>query len=492
MSIPANTIVSVNPGVIDSGGNPLSLNGVFLTQSLLVPVDTPKAFTSLATVSGFFGPSSTEYTTAATYFLGYDNSFKKPGTIYFAAYAAVARAAWLQSGSLASMTLAQLQALSGTLIITVDGTLRTSLTINMATAVSFTDAATKITAGFSGSPILCTWNAVLSVFIITSVTTGATSTMTFATGTLSASLLFTSATGATISQGLAVDTPFTAMNRVTSATQNWVSFTTLWEPSIADKTLFAVWTNDQNQRYLYVQWDTDAQAIVQGSTTNFGKIAKTALYDAVASIYNTLKVASFVLGSIASIDFSRQNGRITEAFKHQAGLTATVTDENIAAILLENGYSFYGSYATANDNFVFLYNGQISGRWLWIDTYIGQIYINSQFQVALMSLLTSVGSIPYEEAGYGLIRAALADIIEAALNFGNIRSGVTLSQAQAAQVNSQAGLDVATIIEQTGWYLQILDPGSVVRGLRGTPIINFWYTDGGSVQQINMASIDIL
>ena len=51
---------------------------------------------------------------------------------------------------------------------------------------------------------------------------------------------------------------------------------------------------------------------------------------------------------------------------------------------------------------------------------------------------------------------------------------------------------MATIIEQQGYYLQILDPGAQVRGNRGTPVINFWYTDGGAVQKITIASIDIL
>jgi hypothetical protein len=67
-----------------------------------------------------------------------------------------------------------------------------------------------------------------------------------------------------------------------------------------------------------------------------------------------------------------------------------------------------------------------------------------------------------------------------------------LSESQKAQVNNAAGLDVASIIETQGFYLQILDPGSQVRAARGTPVINFWYTDGGAVQQITVASIDVM
>lgn len=65
------------------------------------------------------------------------------------------------------------------------------------------------------------------------------------------------------------------MDMVKSKTQNWVDFMTIWEPVIADKTAFAVWTNAQNQRFAYIVWDTDAQAIIGGSyTTAFVYILK--------------------------------------------------------------------------------------------------------------------------------------------------------------------------------------------------------------------------
>ena len=493
MTIPASDIVVVNPGVVGSGGSSLALNGVILSKNTLLPTGAVRSFASADAVSNFFGPASDEYALAQIYFLGFDNSTIKPGALLFAPYVDTARAAWLQSGSLAALSLADLQALSGVLTVTVDGTAFTSSAINLATATSFSDAATKITAGFTGvGKPTCTWNAVNSTFTLTSSTTGASSTITYATGTLSAGLMLTAATGAILSQGDTADTPATAMDNVKSKTQNWVDFMTIWEPVTADKTAFAVWTNNQNQRYAYIVWDTDAQAIVNGSTTNFGYLAKTAAYDGVVPVYNTKELAAFVLGAVASIDFSRTNGRITAAFKSQPGFTATVTDQQIAANLLANGYSFYGAYATANDNFNFLYNGQMTGKWKWLDTFVDQVYLNSQFQLALISLLTSVKSIPYNESGYSLIRAAMIDPITAGLNFGSIRTGITLSASQKAQVNQAAGLDVSTIIEQQGYYLQILDPGAQVRGNRGTPVINFWYTDGGAVQKITVASIDIM
>lgn len=494
MTIPVSDIVTINPGVIGTGGNPLSLNGVILSQNTLLPSSQVRSFTSSDAVKSFFGPSSAEYAISQVYFAGFDNKTLTPGTLYFAPYVLTNSAAWLQSGSFAGVTLTQLQAIpAGTLIVTVDGTLFTSSSINLSAASSFTNAAALIAAAFTGTgKPTCTWNAVNSTFTLTSTTTGASSTITYATGTISTSLLFTAATGAILSQGEVADTAATAMANVIANTQNWGSFMTLWEPVTAEKTNFAIWTKAQNQRYLYVAWDTDAQAAVNGSTTNFGYLAKTAAYEGVMPVYNTKELAAFVLGTVASIDFNRRNGRITGAFKQQSGLAATVTDQQTSKNLLANGYSYYGAYATAADNETFLYSSQITGKWKWMDTFVNQVYLNAQLQLALISLLTGVNSVPYNESGYSLIRAAMNDPISQALNNGTIRSGVTLSALQIAQVNQVTGRDVSDIIQQTGYYLQVLDPGAQVRGNRGTPVINFFYTDGGAVHTITVASIDIL
>lgn len=576
MTIPASQIVSVNPGVLSSGGNPLALNGVILSQNLLLPTGKVQSFDGAQSVSEFFGPSSLEYSVAQTYFLGYDNSTIKPNNIFFAPYAAAARSAWLQSGSLAGMTLAQLNAIpAGRLLATVDGNVFESASINLSTASSFSNAASTISSAFSGSGApTCDWNPINSTFNLNSTTTGTGSTITAAQGTsgtgsactssgttltiggtvtgtfsvgdvvegtdstntippnttitailtgsggagtytisaaaspgnltscavtgfdsegtIAIDLKLTAGSGAILSQGQAVDTPASAMANVIANTQNWVAFMTLFEPTLSNKENFAIWTNAQNQRYAYLAWDTDSNAIVNGNTTCFGYVVDQAEYQAIMPLYNTVYLAAFVLGAIASINFSQTNGRITAAFKSQSGFIPTVTNEQIGSNLLANGYSFYGAYATANTNFNFLYNGQISGEWQWLDLFVDQVYLNSQFQLALMELLTNVGSIPYNQAGYSLIRSAMNDPIAAAINFGSIRAGVVLSSAQIAEINNAAGVNAAAIIQQQGYYLQILDPGSVVRGNRGTPVINFWYTDGGAVQMISLASIDVI
>jgi hypothetical protein len=297
------------------------------------------------------------------------------------------------------------------------------------------------------------------------------------------------------------------MDRVAALTQNWVSFTTSFEPDIDTKELFATWAQNQKYRYLYVAWDTDAQAVVNGSTSCFGYIAISSAFDCVACISGDEAAATaqdetledvvrdtgiFLLGAIGSINVQQTNGRITAAFKSQGGLPVGVYDQTASFNLLANGYSYYGQYNEINNLFNFLYNGQMPGIWKWVDTFVDQVFLNSQFRLALISLLTQITSDPYTQAGYNLIRAAMQDPINQMLNFGGIRAGVVLSESQKAQVNIAAGRDVAGTIEQQGYYLQILDPGAQARANRETPIINFWFTDGGAIQKITLASIDIL
>ena len=149
MSIPASAIVSVNPGVISAGGNALVLNGLMLTANAAIPIGTVQPFSNQPAVANFFGATSAEAQLAQNYFSGYDNSTLKPGNLLFSQYPTSAVAGYLRGGSVAALTLTQIQGLTGTLTVTVDGTTATSSTINLSAATSYSNAATIIQAGFT-------------------------------------------------------------------------------------------------------------------------------------------------------------------------------------------------------------------------------------------------------------------------------------------------------------------------------------------------------
>lgn len=508
MSIPANELVSVLPGVLGAGGAAVALSGLILTANTAVPIGTVQTFAEAADVSTFFGPSSDEAAMANVYFAGFNNSTQKPGELLFSQYPTASVAAYTRSGSFAGVTLAQLQAITpGILTFTVDGVVKNSASINLSGATSFSNAATLITAAFSGggTPVV-TYDAIRQAFVATSPTTGASSTMTFGSGTISSALKFTQAAAAQLSQGSAAYTPAAAMAGVVGANSKWASFMTMFEPLLADKIAFGTWTAQQNNRFAYVVWDTDANAIVNGDTTAYGPQAKLlglsgsiplsgdAAAAAAAGITMTALVrplAAFVMGIAASLDFDATNGRTTFAYRSQGGLVPGATNATVANNLIGNGYNFYGDYATSSQNFQFLQTGSVIGDFKWADSYYNQIWMNAQFQLDLMNFMASAGSVPYNAFGYSSIETVLLPSISQALNFGAIRQGVTLAGNQIVAVNAAAGKKVDTVISSRGWYLDIKDPGAVARAARESPNMTFYYADGGSIQKMELGSINI-
>ncbi len=492
-SIPASAIVNVLPNVISAGGSGLDLVGVILDSNDRIPFGAPISFSSPADVIAYFGGGTPEALAASTYFQGYDGSSVKPAKLYFSRYVAAAVAAFLRSGSLKSMTLAQLKALSGVLTIAVSGTNKTSSNIDLSAATSFSNAATIIQAAFTSPGFTVAYDSIIGAFVFTTTATGGTVTLSYATGTLSAGLKLTQAAGAVLSAGSAGMVPADGMEKLIAQTQDFVTFTTLFDPTDAGAVEFAAWADGKNDRYLYVPWTNNAAATASNDTTTIAPLIIAAGYSSVAPIYdpsNGVNVAAFLMGAIASLDTSALNGRATMAFRTGA-ITAGVVNETDSQHLIENGYNFVGAYATANDGFTFFYPGQVTGDFSWIDSWVAQVWLNNSLQLALMTLLTSIGQVPYNADGYALIEAAMSDPVEIALNFGAIRAGVSLSNLQKAEINNAAGADVAGTVESRGWYISVRNAAPAVRAARGSPAIHLWYTDGQSVQKITVNSLAV-
>ncbi|KPA87289.1 Protein of unknown function (DUF3383) [Pseudomonas asplenii] len=488
MTIPASQIAQVIPGVLSAAGAAINLNGLILTHNTYVPIGTIPGFAIADDVASYFGSASLEASLATIYFNGYENSTKKPGKLYFAQYPSAPVAAYLRSGSLASTTLAQIKAVTGSLSIVIDGTAKTAASIDLSTATSFSSAAALLSTALS---VPVTFDSIKSAFIVSSSTTGVTSTIDFATGTAAAGLLLTNATGAVTSQGAVAGVPGTFMDALVAKTQNWFGFTTTWEPVTADKNLFSAWANGKADRFAYAGYDSDVNASAIGNTTTWGYYLQSTKSSGTIPIFGDVTHAVFALSWAACLDFDRLNGRATLAFRYQSGLAASVTDATIASNLKANGYNFYGAYANATEDFLFMYPGSISGKWAWADSFANQVWMNANFQADLIKLAMSLGTIPYNADGYGLIEASIAGTRAEALNFGAIRTGTTLDPLQVAAITNAVGSDVSPTIIESGSYFQVVPATAAVRAARTTPSITFYYADGGSIQQFTVASIEI-
>lgn len=72
------------------------------------------------------------------------------------------------------------------------------------------------------------------------------------------------------------------------------------------------------------------------------------------------------------------------------------------------------------------------------------------------------------------------------------RAAEQLSDGEVTELQNMLGFDASASIEAKGWYLQIQDATAAVRAARASPPMTLVYTDGESIQQLDLASICVV
>lgn len=493
-SIPASRIVSVVPSAIGTGGTALSMSTLLISPTTSPRIIGVREFGSAAEVGQVFGLLSDEYAFAERYFLGYEGATKIPERLWMAGDKSAALPAVLQSATLRSVTLDDIKQ-AGALDLVIDGT-NYSLTIDLTAATSFSDAASIITTALTTAtaPASCAFVAAAQVFEITTTATGTAATIPLATGAMAEVLRLSEAEGAQAENGTAAMTVAEARSYYIGFTSNFAVFADLVEPDADTKREIAEWTTLRRSRFMSVVQDTTGGALVANNPASFGAWLTETEQDGTLPYFGSIDKIAALCGGIAAIDFKRLNGRRNIMFMSQAGLSADVTNEADYTALISNGYTFYAAFATANDRFQFQTNGAVAGKFRWADNYINQIYFNSQMQLAKMKMLKFYGSIPYNDTGKSYQRAASLDPINEMLRFGGIRPLInpdSLSEQQKSVIRAQAGQDIIPDLLTKGWVHLVYDADAQTRGNRGSMPETVWYTDGGSVQSVNLASVNV-
>ena len=503
MSIPASQIVTVNPRLLTPGGTDLEFNGLLLTKNASIPSSQfVLPFADPESVGAYFGTESDEYAAAVIYFQGYNNSFKKPRALYVAPRVDADRVAFIRGGAfgtLVSDTLANLKLItSGTLTLTLGADTESIAGLDFSAATSLSDIAatiqTAIRAETGAAWVAATveYSSLFDAFVITTGTAGKNVGVGYASGTVADALNLTEATGAILSPGMDAMTEAANMEAILDLTTNFVCFTTVWKATQSEVLAFAQWASGKGVNYLYVFWDNDAANLVPNSTSTIAAALKAANAGATAGVWNSLSYAAMILGTAASIDWNRRQGTITFAFKNQDGLAANVITGTNATNLKAQGLNFMGDYATRNDNFIFMYPGNMFGSWKWIDTYLNAVWLNNALQVAIMAGLEQSPRVPYNDEGYTLVKAWCMDPINRALYNGIIDTGVTLSESQKAELFREAGEDISVTLNTDGFFLKVSEPSPAIRVNRDSPECSLWYTYGGSIHRIDLASTAVV
>lgn len=494
-TIPLSVDFNITPNVVTPAGDAVDANGLMLTDNELVPVGAVVSYFSAADISALMGSDSKEFLAGQQYFNGYENSSVIPGELLMSRIVTEDVAGYLLSGNLKGVPLATLKAIpAGTITLTVDGTSVTSTSIDLSTATSFTDIASKLQTGIGTTKVAVEWLSVANRFIIRSATTGDDSAVSYATaGALATGLLLTAATAATVSPGSDAVTPTETMNDIINTNQNWILFQVLIELTDPEKTELCAWASGSKNRYGYVVHDPSAAPTVANNPACFVQSVVVANgYESVFPVYGSYLYATTALAYAASINFARTNGRISFKFRAFPGLSPNVSDLSTAQALKSNGYNFYGSYSLNKTMKQYTSDGAITGKFVWLDTFIDQVWINANLVSAYAELFTNNQSYPFNQNGYGAVQAATIDVASQALTFGAIQKGVVLDNAQIRIVNNTVGKDISATLYSEGWYLFIPTQTGAARLERQLQGAIFYWVDGQLIQSISMSSTAIL
>lgn len=506
-NVSTSKFVNIIPQLIVARGSGFELNGLLLTQNSTLPIGQVYRFESADAVGAYFGATSQEYAFALKYFQGYDGKTKIPAALLIANYILAPQAGWMRGSSVA-YTINQFNTIAdGNLSVVIGGAQYDLTGLDFSAVVTYSDIAaalqTAIRAAASGVPAVAqatvTYSSQFKAFTITAGASDETGTVGYAvpstgTGTdLSAILGFTQATGAIISavQDSTITLSF-FMNNIVKQTKNWITFTKLWAFSFEEDMAFSSWAASIATRYAYIGNSLESTAKDGNNDVDFASQLKA------NDIINTIPnfgdyfLAAFVMGAIASINFNIPDGKMTLAFKTQSGQAITCDNDDDYEVLTGKGYNVYVSDSTANNVFTGYQRGTITGDYGFIDAFVNHIWINDQLQVALRTLLSDRRFIPYSDRGLSDIMNAMKPVIDLAKQAGVIEEGVELSDDIINAVRSETGVqDVDSPLYTQGWYLYASQPSSAVRAQRGSPILMFYYCDGGSIQKIDLLSTAI-
>lgn len=494
-TIPLSVDFNITPNVVTPAGSAVDANGLMLTDNELIPVGTVASYFTAADVSALMGSTSKEFLAAQQYFNGYENSSVIPGELLMYRIVTAPVAGYLMSGNLKGVPLATLKAIpAGTITLSVDGTSVTSASIDLSAATSFSDIADKLETGIGASKVAVEWLPIANRFIIRSATTGAASEVSYASpGALATGLLLTQATAATVSPGSDAVTMTDMMNNIINTNQNWVPFETLADLNEQQNSELSAWANSQKSRFVFVYHETSSEATIPNNANCFyQKVVVANGYEGTFPVYGSYLYGVMPLAYSASIDFARTNGRVSFKFRGFSGLAPNVSDLATAQALKSNGYNFYGSYSLNKTMAQYASDGAISGKFVWLDSFIDQVWINANLVGAYANLFTNNQSYPFNQNGYGAIQAATIDVANQALTFGAIQRGVVLDQAQIRIVNNTVGKDISATLYSEGWYLFIPTQTGAARLERTLKGAIFYWVDGQLIQSIDMSSTAIL
>ncbi len=403
-------------------------NLLILGDSAVIDTQTRiRLYTSLAGVAGDFGTAAPEYLAAKDFFA----QSPQPTQCYIGRWASGASSGVLQGAVLtaAEQAIANFTAVTtGSMDITVDGTAHNLTAINLSAVTNLNGVASAITTALAGAAT-CVWNATQQNFSVTSATTGATSTVGFATagtGTdISGLLGLQSTQGGYAVAGIAAETLLSAVTTLDQMTTAWYGLQIAAASAITDAQYVGVagYIEAATNTHIFGVTTQEAGALVAATNTDLASLMQQGNYSRTFVQYSSTDpyASASIFGRAFTVDFTGQNTTITVKFKQEPGVTPEYLTETQAAALNAKNCNVYVEY---NNSTAILQQGTMaSGQ--FFDVIQGTDWLQNDIQTAVYNLLfLSPTKIPQTDAGVNQIVATVSQQCQQAVRNGLIAPGV--------------------------------------------------------------------
>lgn len=383
-----------------------------------------RSYVDLESIAEDFGTSAPEYLSASLYF----GQTPRPSQLMIGRWLRTATSGLLQGGILqnAEQTLASWTAITdGKFKITIDGVVKSVAALDFSAATNLNGVATIINAALAGGTVA--WDG--SRFTVVSSTTGATSSVGYATagvgvGTdISGMLKLTGSTALAPVSGFAAETPVDCVAALADASGMWygLAFAASTMPTDAQVVAVAEFIEGASISRIYGITETDTRTLDASWTTDIASQLKLLNCKRSFVTYSANKYAvASMFGRAFSVNFNANRSTITLMYKQEPGIAAELLTETQAQTLKDKRCNVFAAYM--NDTAIIQY-GVMSGQ-AYFDEMHGVDWFVDALQTALYNLLyQSKTKIPQTDAGQNQLVNAVANVCAEAINNGLVAPG---------------------------------------------------------------------
>lgn len=400
-------------------------------------IDTGERIRRYANISGVsqdFGTTAPEYKAALLHF----SQDPRPAVLFIGRWAATATKGRLNGAPLttAQQLLSVFTAVTnGSMKLAVNGGTVTAVSgVNFSAALNLNGVAsilqTALQAVVGWSLVTCEWDAVYSRFVIKSGTTGASSSISFATaptaGTDIGVLMgLNSGQGGSVVAGMVAETPVASITALADVNREWYAAG------------FATTTAVTDQQHIDVAQfiEASARSRLYGVTIQNPNVLDSTTSADLASSLMTLKLkrtftqysssspyaAISLFARAATVNFNANNATITLKFKQEPGVAAEGLTETQAATLKAKNCNVFAAYV----NGAAIIQEGVMANGYFFDSVHGWDWFQNAAQTDVFNLLyQSPTKIPQTDDGVNMIVAVLKATCARAVNNGLVAPGV--------------------------------------------------------------------